>query len=144
MNENNIGDKNAIAQQYDFYEARVLGLSAEHFLSKVYMYHEYDCHNVVKYTFMECYHVDFSHASEQAEHLEKSKWKPEFYSYTQIDYFIQDVDISKKMFGCNYLYQCNLDFGIARLKVLCRNVEIEKLALDQLSDAEKKNFVIPK
>lgn len=141
MNPIDSGDKNAIARQYDFYEARVLGINAEHFLSKVYLYHEYDCRTVVKYTFAECYHLDFSHASEQVDHLEKSKWKPEFYTYAQIDYFIQDIDISKRMYGSHALYQCSLDFGIARLKVLCRDVTIEKLALSQLSEAEKRTFV---
>ena len=31
MNPMDSGDKNAIAEQYDFYEARVLGITAEHF-----------------------------------------------------------------------------------------------------------------
>lgn len=143
MNPMDSDNKNTIAEQYDFYEARVLGITAEHFLSKVYLYHEYDCHTVVKYTFTECYRLDFSHAAEQVDHLEKSKWKPEFYTYAQIDYFIQDIDISKKMYGTNFLYQCSLDFGIARLEILCRDVTIEKLALLQLSEAEKRNFVVP-
>lgn len=143
MNPIDSGDKNAIARQYDFYEARVLGITAEHFLSKVYLYHEYDCRTIVKYTFTECYHLDFSHAGEQAEHLEKSKWKPEFYTYAQIDYFIQDIDISKRMYDSHALYQCSLDFGIARLEILCGDIAIEKLALSQLSEAEKRTFVVP-
>ena len=143
MNPMDSGDKNAIAGQYDYYEARVLGITAEHFLSKVYLYHEYDCHTVVKYTFTECYRLDFSHADEQVGQLEKSKWKPEFYTYGQIDYFIQDIHISKKMYGSHALYQCGLDFGIARLEILCRDVAIEKLALARLSEAEKRNFVVP-
>ena len=139
----NLDDKNAIPQQYDFYEARVLGLSAAHFLSKVYLYHEYDDRAVIKYTFLECYHVDFSHAREQAERLEKSKWKPEFYTYTQIDYFIQDLDIFPKPCGDSVLYQCSLDFGIARLAILCRDVKIEKRALSQLREDEKGAFILP-
>lgn len=136
-------DKNAAARQYDFYEARVLGLVAEHFMSNIRLYHEYDRCSVIRYTFVACYNVRFTHADEQIDGLQKSRWTPEFYTYAQIDYFIQDVDIAPAKHGRESLYQCVLDFGIATLAVLCQDVRIEKVAVDRLTDAERRAIVLP-
>ena len=136
-------DKNKIAEQNDFYDARVLGITGEHFLSHVRLYHEFDPRHVVRYTFTVCYSVQFRHADEQIQKKKKSRWNPENYSFTQIDYFLQDVKIRKQPNENGGLYQCELDMGIAELSILCEDVKIERLKLAELTEEEKKNIVLP-
>lgn len=132
---------NALAEQYHYWDAPVLGILGDAFLSELALFYECDGGQVVRYRFEECYTLSFSHVKEEIERAGKKRWKPGNYTHAQIDYFMQDVSFSLHKEGENLLYECRIGLSIAALKVLCGQVEIARLKLEELSPRERAALV---
>lgn len=131
------------AWSYEYCDAKMLGAFSFGFLSKFVFFHEYSETSIVKYTFDECYNICFSHIEEEIKNTSKRKWKPSCYTFSQIDYFIQDISFSLKREGENDLFECNIDIAIAKLYILCGNITIQLKKISELTPMEREMIVLP-
>ena len=142
----NIADRckelNDTACSYDYWDARLLGAYSDAFLSRLVLFQENDEKSVVRYSFGECYQIQFIHADEEVQTAGRHRWPPENYTYPQIDYFIHDISFSPKQQGSNTLIECRVDAGIATLYILCGRAEIQLLNIEELPPKERANIVL--
>lgn len=133
---------NEAAAKYDYWDMPLLGAYSDAFFGRLVFFHEYDENSVVKYTFCECYKIQFLHAEEQLQNAGKRRWPPENYTYPQIDYFLHDISFLPRQEGANTLIECRVDAGIACLSVLCGRAGIELKSVGELTPEERVNIVL--
>ncbi|GAB6085241.1 hypothetical protein [Alkaliphilus crotonatoxidans] len=114
----NIQEKQDIIDKLDYWDARVLELSCNHFADEVTLVYGEDS-ETIRYSFNECYKVVFEHSIKYEKEIPVKIMK-----VSQIPYFLQDVKVGVIEENNTFLYTCKIFMPPLTVEIWCKDILI--------------------
>lgn len=111
-----------VINELNYSDAKVLNVSCNYFADEVIIiYEDLDAGNV-SYNFVGCYEVSFKHCINLDKFIPIKEMK-----YSQLPYFIQNVDITDIIKEKERFFKCNITMIPLQIEIICRGVKVGRV-----------------